>query len=89
MKSIDVLDLAGEAGELVRECEVTGRKTAFTRGDRNVAVLVAWDEYLALRETIDIARDEALRGRIAAAADAIRRNQMLLVEDLPDKNQSS
>ncbi|MFZ2490932.1 MAG: hypothetical protein WA208_05575 [Thermoanaerobaculia bacterium] len=84
MKRLDAIDLPDEARELVRECEVTGRQTAFTRGGRNVAVLVTWDEYLALRETVDIARDEALRTRIGEASAAIRRNDMLLAEDIID-----
>ena len=68
--------------ELVRECELTGRRTLFEREGRAVAILVSHDEYLALRETVEIAGDEALRARLAAAEEEIRRNALLLPEDL-------
>ena len=57
MKHIEIIDLPDGLRELVGECELTGRKTAFDRNGRTAAVLVSWDEYLALSETIDIARD--------------------------------
>lgn len=82
MKQIDVTDLPDTTREIVRECQITGRRTAFTHNGANVAVLVTWDEYLALRETIDISRDETLRGRIETAGRAIRGNDMLLIDDL-------
>ena len=52
------------------------------RGGRAVAILASYDEYLALRETVDIANDAALRESVAAADEQIRRNAMLLPEDL-------
>ena len=54
MKTIDVLDLPDGARELVGECEITGKQTVFAREGRPVAILVSFDEYLALRETIEI-----------------------------------
>jgi len=47
-----------------------------------VAILVSYDEYLALRETIEIGNDADLRARIDAAEDEVRRNALILPEDL-------
>jgi len=82
MKTIDLLDLSEDARALVGECEVTGRRTVFTRNGKPVAVLVSYDELMALRETIAIGNDPALRARIEAAEGEIQRNALLLVEDL-------
>jgi PHD/YefM family antitoxin component YafN of YafNO toxin-antitoxin module len=82
VKRFDVLDLAPDTRELVIECEVTGKQTVFERQGRAVAMLVSYDEYLALRETIDIANDGVLRGKLETAEDEVRRGQVLLVEDL-------
>jgi PHD/YefM family antitoxin component YafN of YafNO toxin-antitoxin module len=82
VKHFDVLDLAAETRDLVTQCEVTGKQTLFERQGRAVAMLVSYDEYLALRETIDIANDGALRGKLEAAEDEVRRGQVVLVEDL-------
>ena len=68
-KQLDILDLAPEVRELVGECELTGRRTLFQRNGRPVAILVSHDEYLALRETIDLANDRELYARIAEAND--------------------
>lgn len=65
MKRIDLLDLSEESRDLVRECEAKGERTLFQRGDRPVAVLVSWDEYLALRETIEIANDSLFFAHLA------------------------
>ena len=67
MKRLDVLDLSEEVRDLVRECAAKGTQTVFERNGRPVAVLVSHDEYLALRETIDIANDALLFARIAEA----------------------
>lgn len=77
-----MLELPAEAKELVSECELTGRRTFFQRNGRAVAVLISHDEYLALRETIEISNDPELRQQIAAADDEARRNALLLPEDL-------
>jgi PHD/YefM family antitoxin component YafN of YafNO toxin-antitoxin module len=45
-------------------------------------MLVSYDEYLALRETVDLANDAVLRERIDAADEQVRRGAMLLPEDL-------
>jgi len=58
--------------ELVGECELTGRRTIFTRNGRPAVVLVSHDEYLALRETIEVASDAALRAQIEEAESVPR-----------------
>ncbi len=67
MKHIDLLDLPEETRDLIRECEAKGERTFFERNGRPVAALVSYDEYLALRETIDIANDALLYARLAEA----------------------
>ena len=67
MKTVDVLDLPDDARALIAESEISGRQTLFERNGRPVAILVSYDEYLALRETIDIANDPELVGRIQEA----------------------
>lgn len=81
-KNLEILELPPEVRDLVSECELTGRRTLFQRDGRSVAILVSYDEYLALRETIEIANDTALRARIDAAEDEVRRNALILPEDL-------
>jgi PHD/YefM family antitoxin component YafN of YafNO toxin-antitoxin module len=84
MKTIDVLDLDDGARALVSECEITGTQTLFTRNDRPVAILASYDEYLALRETIDIMNEPLLYARIETAEEEGRTGKVLLVEDLFD-----
>ena len=81
-RRVEILDLAAEARELVRDCEITGKRTLFTRNGREVAILISHDEYLALRETIDIAGDGGVREQIAAAEAEVQRGALLLIEDL-------
>jgi PHD/YefM family antitoxin component YafN of YafNO toxin-antitoxin module len=68
--------------ELVGECELTGRRTLFLRNGRPVVALVSHDEYLALRETIDIANDAALRAQIDAGEEEARSGRLMEVDDL-------
>jgi mRNA-degrading endonuclease RelE of RelBE toxin-antitoxin system/PHD/YefM family antitoxin component YafN of YafNO toxin-antitoxin module len=81
-KRLEILDLPQEVRDLVADCELTGKRTIFQRYGRNVAMLVSHDEYLALRETIDIANDPAIRARVAALDEATRRGAILAPEDL-------
>ncbi len=69
MKRIDLLDLPEDSRELVRECEARGARTVFERDGRPVAMLVSYDEYLAMRETIEIANDAELGAALNAAAE--------------------
>jgi PHD/YefM family antitoxin component YafN of YafNO toxin-antitoxin module len=68
--------------QFVAECELTGKKTVFERNGRAVVILVSYDEYLALRETIDIANDAELRAFITKAEEEVKRGAMMLPEDL-------
>ena len=81
-KRLELWELPAEVKDLVSECELTGRRTVFHRGERPVAILVSHDEYLALRETIDIAADAELMARIAAAEQQTAKGAVLLLEDL-------
>ncbi len=67
MRHLDVLDLPEELRDLIRECAAQGARTVFEREGRPVAMLVSYDEYIALRETIEIANDSLLFARLAEA----------------------
>jgi PHD/YefM family antitoxin component YafN of YafNO toxin-antitoxin module len=84
VKEIDLLDLPEDARDLVRECEANGERTLLKRGDRAVAILVSYDEYLALRETIDIINAPLVYAKIETADEEVRSGKMMLVEDLFD-----
>ncbi|HEY8132161.1 MAG TPA: type II toxin-antitoxin system Phd/YefM family antitoxin [Thermoanaerobaculia bacterium] len=81
-KRLELLELSPDVRQLVGECEVTGKRTIFERDGRPVAILVSHDEYLALRETIDIANNPDLRRQIEAAEDEVKRNALMLPEEL-------
>lgn len=81
-KRLELLELSPDVRQLVGECEVSGKRTIFQRDGRPVAILVSYDEYLALRETIDIANNAELRRQIEAAEDEVKRGAMILPEDL-------
>lgn len=79
---MDVFDLPEGVRTLIAECEVSGRQTVFEREGRRTAVLVSWDEYLALRETIEIANDpRSLAAIRKAGAEASREEP---VQPLPE-----
>lgn len=61
MKRLDILEQPDDVRALVGECELTGKRTVFERQGRPVAALISYDEYMALRETIDISNDAELR----------------------------
>ena len=81
-RSVDLLDLAPELRELVTACEIAGQRSVFTRNGRPVAILVSYDEHLALRETIEIANNPVLRAQIQESEEQLARGAMLLPEDL-------
>jgi PHD/YefM family antitoxin component YafN of YafNO toxin-antitoxin module len=81
-KRFDILDAPEDVRALVGECELTGNRTTFLRNDRPIAILISHDEYLALRETIDIADDAPLRAAIDEAEAEVERGAMIAVEDL-------
>jgi len=82
VKRIDLLDLPEDSRDLVRECEAQGARTIFERNGRPVAVLVSYDEYMALKETIEIANDPMLYAKIEMAEEEGRTGRLLLLEDL-------
>jgi mRNA-degrading endonuclease RelE of RelBE toxin-antitoxin system len=67
VKHIDILDLPEEVRDLVRESEVQGTRALFSRFGRPVAVLLSHDEYIAMKETLDIANDSLLFAKLAEA----------------------
>ena len=83
-KRLELLQAPPGVKELVAECEVTGQRTIFLRNERPVAILISHDEYLALRETIDIGGDPALRAEIEQSEEEVKRNALVLPEDLFD-----
>lgn len=78
----EVLDLVDEFRAAVSECEITGARTTFVRGLRPVAVLVSHDEYAALRETVSIVGDAAVREAIETADAELALGAMLLLDEL-------
>ncbi len=75
-----------EADEALREpalaAEISGRHTIFTRNGRPVAILLSYDEYLALAETVAIAADPALIEVIGRAEQQLMSGDLYDVEDL-------
>jgi antitoxin YefM len=85
VKRLDILEQPENVRALIGECELTGRRTVVERQGRPVAVLISYDEYMALRETIDISNDADLREAIARADAEVQRGAVLLTEDLFEK----
>lgn len=81
-KRLELLELSPDVRQLVAECEVSGKRTRFERDGKAVAILVSYDEYLALRETIDIGNNAELRKQIEAGEEELKRNALMLPEDL-------
>jgi PHD/YefM family antitoxin component YafN of YafNO toxin-antitoxin module len=81
-KRLELLDLPPDVRQLVAECEVSGKRTVFARDGRPVAILISHDEYLALRETIEVSNNAELRRQIETAEDEVKRGAMMLPEDL-------
>jgi mRNA-degrading endonuclease RelE of RelBE toxin-antitoxin system/PHD/YefM family antitoxin component YafN of YafNO toxin-antitoxin module len=85
VKHLDLLDLPEEARDLVRECEAQGVRSVFERAGRPVAVLVSWDEYMALRETIEMANDSLFYARLEEADEDVRQERMSGVKSIAAK----
>ena len=49
-KRLELLELTPDVRQLVAECEISGKRTLFERDGKAVAILVSYDEYLALRD---------------------------------------
>lgn len=69
MKRINLLDSPEELRDFVREAETMGARTIFERNGRAVAILVSYDEYMAMSETLAIANDSLLFAKLAEADD--------------------
>ncbi len=82
IRRIDMLDLETGTREMVSECEITGKRTEFTRNGRAVAVLISHDEFLAMRETIDLAANPEILRDIELAEEEAKRAALILPEDL-------
>ena len=65
MTRLDILEQPDDVRALIGECELSGKRTVFEREGRPVATLISYDEYMALRETIDISNDPDLREALA------------------------
>ena len=61
----------------------TGNRTASARGGRPVAMLVSYDEWLALRETIAIVNDQRLIAAWRKSEAEIARGGVVEAFDLP------
>jgi len=79
VKRLDILEQPEDVRALVGECELTGKRTVFERQGRPVATLISYDEYMALRETIDISNDVELRTYLDHDGE---REELFLTEDL-------
>lgn len=79
---LDAAETGEQLRQLVREAEVTGRRTVFQRDGKPVAILISHDEYLAMRETIDLSAAPELIRDLELAEEEARRGALLLPEDL-------
>lgn len=77
---LDELDPA--VRDLIGPCEVTGERTIVSRDQKPIAIILSWDEYLAMSETIALAASDRLRSDLAAADEELSRNALMLPEDL-------
>jgi mRNA-degrading endonuclease RelE of RelBE toxin-antitoxin system/PHD/YefM family antitoxin component YafN of YafNO toxin-antitoxin module len=79
VKRLDILEQPDDVRALIGECELSGKQTVFERYGRPVATLISYDEYMALRETIDISNDAELRQVLDRES-----RELFLTEDLFD-----
>lgn len=81
-RSLDSTELSEELRQLVRETEITGRRTIFSRNNKPIAILVSHDEYMALRETIDLSSQSAILADIVESENQAKNGSLILPEDL-------
>lgn len=79
---LEVSGLPEELQRLIAGAEVAGQRARFLRGNREIALLIASDEYLALRETTDLSDDPDLISSLASADIEAEQNSLILPEDL-------
>lgn len=82
---VDLLAQTEDVRSAVRVTEVTGVRTIFTRDERNVAILLSWDEYLALAETVRLAGDPERLGAIRAADEELARSGGVPLEEILER----
>lgn len=80
-RSVEVADLDEATRELAAISEIGGRRTTITRNGVPVAIVVSWDEYFALRETVALGENEELLAELELADAQAGRGQLLLPED--------
>jgi prevent-host-death family protein len=67
--------------ELVREADKTFDRVIITRGGHPVAVLLAYDDYAGMEETIEIMSDPELVKAIREGEEDIRAGRTISLED--------
>jgi PHD/YefM family antitoxin component YafN of YafNO toxin-antitoxin module len=81
---LNLADLSDELREFVAACEVSGQRTILTRNDQNVALLISWDEFMSLQETVSISADTQLLQTITAAEGEVERGEVVPMSDLDE-----
>ena len=71
--------------ELVRETDQTFDRVIITRGGHPVAVLLAYDDYDGMQETIEIMSDPQLVRSIREGMEDIRAGRTITLEELDRK----
>ena len=71
--------------ELVRETDETFDRVIITRGGHPVAVLLAYDDYDGMQETIEIMSDPKLVKAIREGEEDIRAGRTITLEELERK----
>lgn len=78
---VEMTDLDEKVRDFVAFCEVSGQRTIFTRSGAPTVVMAAWDEYLAMRETLALLGSEEIVAELALAEEQARAGKLLLPED--------
>lgn len=81
-RTLDAGDLEAPFHDLVMETEVTGRRALFLRNGRGVAILASYDEWIAMKDTIDVLGDPALLRDIESAETQLRNGEQCSLEEL-------
>ena len=83
-KPLEILELPEDVRRLVGECELTGGRKIFSRNGRPIAILLSHDEYLALKETLEISNNADLRAVLEQGEAEVKANRMIVAEDLAE-----
>ncbi|HXI14412.1 MAG TPA: hypothetical protein VNM92_17470 [Thermoanaerobaculia bacterium] len=79
---VELSDLDPVMRKALAECELTGQRSLFLRNGRIVATVISWDEYLAMRETMQLVPDLELRARLDARDAEVRGGDLFGPEEL-------